>query len=154
VVILIALVPVLTPAGASRQEITGDLSQGLSGVTNPHSLARPLVRLTAASVLFLILGLMSTGAKAGKVAAAFGGLVVAGVLFNATNEISTLAAYFGSKTQAAATEANTPPTTAPGVQNASPQIIQPGGTGVFGTNPTSTPGLTQPTVPGWRGSVA
>lgn len=42
------------------------------------------VRMTAASALFFVLALMSSGERAGKAAAALGGLVTLGAVINAT----------------------------------------------------------------------
>lgn len=77
-IVIVGASPILTPRNPNRTD------------PQPVSLAGPLVRLTAVCVLFFVLALMATGPKAGKVAAAFGLLVVLGALLNATDEISIL----------------------------------------------------------------
>lgn len=81
-VVLIAASPVLGPR-----------PQG-STAAGPVSLAAPLVRLTAVCVVFFVLALMGAGARSGKAAAAFGGLVTLGTLLNATPVITGLTAAF------------------------------------------------------------
>lgn len=82
-IVIVGASPVLTPRPGTTA--AGDVAGAAV------SLAGPLVRLTAVCVLFFALALMSTGAKAGKVAAAFGALVDLGALLNATDEIKLLA---------------------------------------------------------------
>lgn len=55
-----------------------------------------MVRLTAVSILFFGLALLSTGEHLGRLAAAFGGLVTCGIAINATAEWKALAALFPS----------------------------------------------------------
>jgi hypothetical protein len=54
------------------------------------SLAMPLVRLTAVCLIYFVLALMASGPRAGKVAAAFGGLVMVGTIMNATDSMATI----------------------------------------------------------------
>ncbi|HEY6275598.1 MAG TPA: hypothetical protein VIX86_04630 [Streptosporangiaceae bacterium] len=110
-VVLIGMSPVLTPAGKTD-------AQGNPVNLGGASLAKPLVRLTAVSALFLVLALLSTGAKTGKVAAWFGGLVVLGVGFNAAGELEAISGYFGGGTKAAGKKAATGTTQAPGTSTA------------------------------------
>jgi hypothetical protein len=85
-IVLIAASPVLTPrTKASGATVAVDATASLAG---------PLVRLTAVCVVFFVLALMATGPKAGKVAAAFGGLVVAGTALNATDMFTALGHAF------------------------------------------------------------
>ncbi len=75
------------------------LSLGLVGKNNTKTdiLLTPvvaMVRLTAVSLLFFILAILSTGEQMGRISAAFGGLVTAGVSLNATNEWRSLAGIF------------------------------------------------------------
>jgi hypothetical protein len=66
------------------------------------SLAAPLVRLSAACIVFFVLALLSSGPRSGKLAAAFGGLVVLGVALNTTGNISGLNMVFtGQKSSGA-----------------------------------------------------
>jgi hypothetical protein len=81
-VVLVGMSPVLTPRKSGTQA---------DETAAAFSLAGPVVRLTAVSVVFFVLALMATGPRAGKVAAAFGALVVLGVLLNATDELAVLA---------------------------------------------------------------
>ena len=101
-VVLVGLSPVLTPRKGTKPEAAA----AGAAVT----LAGPLVRLTAVCVVFFVLALMATGAKAGRVAAAFGALVVLGVLLNATDEIGLLAkALTGGQAPTAPASANASP---------------------------------------------
>jgi preprotein translocase subunit SecG len=86
-VVLVGMSPVLTARGSGA----GAAAQDAGNAAAELSLAAPLVRLTAVCIVFFVLALMATGNQAGKVAAAFGGLVVLGTLLNATDELSVLA---------------------------------------------------------------
>ena len=58
--------------------------------------AKALIRITALSVVFVILALLSNNEKSGKFASAFGGLVLAGVLINTSPDIWTkIGSLFG-----------------------------------------------------------
>lgn len=61
-----------------------------------------LVRLTAVSLLFFLLALLSAGERIGKLAAAFGGLVTLGVAFNAVGEWTAIANVFGGGSSSSA----------------------------------------------------
>jgi hypothetical protein len=61
------------------------------------SLAMPVIRLTALSMVFFVLALLANGPRTGKVAAAFGGLVTLGVIMNATESAKTLSKMFTPK---------------------------------------------------------
>lgn len=87
-VILIAASPILT---SRKSGAAGDAASAVAGV----SLAGPLVRLTAAVIVFFALALMSTGEKSGKFAAALGGLVMLGTALNASDMFGALANAFG-----------------------------------------------------------
>lgn len=63
-------------------------------------LANDFVRLTAVCGLFFILALMSNTEKMSKVAAAFGGLVTLGILYNATPALAAFGSIFTSSTAA------------------------------------------------------
>jgi hypothetical protein len=54
-----------------------------------------LVRMTAASILFFALALMANGPRAGRIAAAFGGLVTLGTALNAAPVWTALGRVFG-----------------------------------------------------------
>lgn len=77
------------------------LSMGLVGTkasrTPAEVIASPaiaMVRLTAVSLLFFVLAILSTGQKIGRIAAAFGGLVTAGVALNSSEEWRSIARIF------------------------------------------------------------
>jgi hypothetical protein len=72
-----------------------------------RSYAKELVQLTALCVVFFILALAGSGPKTGKVAAAFGGLVMLGVAWNLSEMWSGLAKALGGQTHT-----NTPSGTA------------------------------------------
>jgi len=87
-IILIGLSPVLTP----RRGDSGTPQDVAAGV----SFAAPLVRLTAACIVFFALALASTGEKSGKLAAAFGGLIALGTALNATDMLTAIGQAFGA----------------------------------------------------------
>lgn len=70
-----------------------DSAQG-SG-TAARSFAKELVQLTALCIVFFVLALMASGAKTGKIAAAFGGLVTLGVAWNLSEIFGALAKALG-----------------------------------------------------------
>lgn len=86
-VVLVGASPILTP----RTKKSG----GKVVVDAAFSLAGPLVRLTAVCISFFVLALMASGEKTGKIAAAFGALIVLGCLLNATDMLTVLAKAFG-----------------------------------------------------------
>lgn len=57
-------------------------------------LANDFLRLSAVCMIFFVLALMSNSEKSSKVAAAFGGLVTAGIAFNAKQAFTALTAIF------------------------------------------------------------
>jgi hypothetical protein len=79
-VLIIAVSPFLVP----RDATSGPPDAEAEAITRTVSVARPLVRLTAASLLFFLLALMASGERAGRAAAAGGGLVMLGAMLNAT----------------------------------------------------------------------
>ena len=85
--VMIAASMILIPA-------TGQ-GQGSEGAGAGRSYARELVQLTAVCLLFFILALAGGGARTGKVAAAFGGLVTLGVAWHLSGIWSALAAALG-----------------------------------------------------------
>lgn len=58
----------------------------------------PLARFTALWIVFLVLSLLSSGRSTGRIAAAFGGLVLLGVAYSARNTITGAAALLSSAT--------------------------------------------------------
>lgn len=88
-VVLVGASPFLRPAG-----IAGKAEKDVQPVS---SLAGPVIRLTAVSLIYFILALMAQGPTSGKIAAAFGGLVLLGTAFNSLPEFTTLASAFGGK---------------------------------------------------------
>lgn len=101
-VLIIAAAPVVVPEKQSASADAGEITVSFAG---------PLVRLTAVCVLFLILALMASGDKAGKVASAFGGLVLAGTVINATDMWGALGKALGAATTAKKTGPAPPPVT-------------------------------------------
>lgn len=72
---------------------------GLTTLTNNPdsptvSAGEAMVRLTAVCVVFFILALLGSGPNTGRIAAAFGGLVLAGSAVNAAASWQTLAKVF------------------------------------------------------------
>lgn len=107
--------------------------------------AADIVRMTAICLTFFFLALLANGQKVGKVAGAFGGLVLTGVIYN--NAVGTqsvfkaLAAIFTSAfdtSNAAATSAVTDPDLIYGETGANILSQIAGGTGADGTGSTST----------------
>jgi hypothetical protein len=90
-------------------EILGPLGQG-DKLPSPQDAAKSsvgagiLVRMTAASILFFVLALMANGPRAGRIAAAFGGLVTVGTALNAGPVWTGLARVFGGAAAPAAGE--------------------------------------------------
>jgi hypothetical protein len=86
-IFVIVFAPILTPDSAQ-------------GGSKGFFRAADIVRMTAVCLVFFILALLANGQKLGKVAAAFGGLVLTGVIYNnaiGTQSIFTaLAAIFTS----------------------------------------------------------
>lgn len=88
-------------------EILGPLGQG-DTLPSPQDAAKSsvgagiLVRMTAASILFFALALMANGPRAGRIAAAFGGLVTVGTALNAGPVWTGLARVFGGAASAPA----------------------------------------------------
>jgi hypothetical protein len=97
-VLVIGASPLVVPA---KQTAEGDIAAAIATV----SLAGPLVRLTAVCVIFFILALMASGEKSGKVAAAFGGLILAGAVINATDLWTALGHALGAGAAAATGQA-------------------------------------------------
>lgn len=71
------------------------LSEALAPQAPGTSLSQGLVRLTAVSAVFIVLALLSAGQRTGRVAAAFGGLVLAGAVINGAGSLQSLAKAFG-----------------------------------------------------------
>lgn len=88
-VVLVGASPFLRPGG-----LAGKAEKDIQPVS---SLAGPVIRLTAVSLIYFILALMAQGPTSGKIAAAFGGLVLLGTAFNSLPEFTTLASAFGGK---------------------------------------------------------
>lgn len=59
----------------------------------------PLARITALSAVFFVLALVSAGKTAGRVASAFGALVLLGVVFNARDFFTAAAGLLSSRSQ-------------------------------------------------------
>lgn len=59
--------------------------------------AHVLLRLTAITLVFMVLGMLSNGRSSGKIAAAFGLLVTLGVAFHSTTEMQWISAHVGVK---------------------------------------------------------
>jgi hypothetical protein len=90
------VVTVAHPFLAAGGEQSAAQSQAQAQGQPPPSLAMPLVRLTAISLVFFILAFLANGPKIGKVAAAFGLLVDLGIAFNSLPEFGVVQAMFGA----------------------------------------------------------
>lgn len=64
----------------------------------PTAIVEPFARMTATSALFVVLALFSAGRTSGKLAAALGGLVTLGIMFNARNTITGIAGLISAQT--------------------------------------------------------
>ena len=114
------------------------LSAGLVGkkgkTGTEQDLASPaiaMVRLSAVSLLFFALAIASAGERAGRLAAAFGGLVTCGVALNATNEWKALSKVFAPPKKAASSR--------PSSSQTSSAVPRPGISPVsFNSAPTGT----------------
>lgn len=80
-IVIIGMSPFLVPRTDSSASPESEAKAAVRAMT----LSAPLVRLTAACIVFFVLALLSTGRKTGKIAAAFGALVTLGALINATD---------------------------------------------------------------------
>jgi hypothetical protein len=89
-VLIIAAAPFLVP----RETGSDTPDKEAAAAVQSLSLSRPLVRLTAACVVFFLLALMANGARAGRTAAALGGVVTLGALLNATDTWKALGQMF------------------------------------------------------------
>lgn len=90
VMLILFATEILGPIGAGKQAPSpADAAKSAS----PG--AGILVRMTAASILFFALALMANGPRAGRIAAAFGGLVVLGTALNAAPVWTGLGRVFG-----------------------------------------------------------
>lgn len=120
-ILVIAIAPLVVPQKSEADDA------GIVAV----SFAGPLVRLTAVCVLFFVLALMATGEKSGKVAAAFGALVLVGSALNAGDMWGALVKAFagsGSTTQPAANEGTIGPARGADVTTQTSSLsITPGG---------------------------
>lgn len=87
---------ILGPIGEGKQTPTAEQAAKSSAG------AGILVRMTAASILFFALALMANGPRAGRIAAAFGGLVVVGTALNAAPVWTGLGRVFGGAAAAPA----------------------------------------------------
>jgi hypothetical protein len=88
VMLILFATEILGPIGAGKTTPTAEQAAKASAG------AGILVRMTAASILFFGLALMANGPRAGRIAAAFGGLVVAGTALNAAPVWTGLARVF------------------------------------------------------------
>jgi hypothetical protein len=89
-VVIICAAPLLVPRSAG----SGTPGEEAAAAVRTIALSRPLVRLTAACVVFFILALLAGGERTGRVAAALGGLVALGALLNATDALAALGQMF------------------------------------------------------------
>ncbi|HEY2089880.1 MAG TPA: hypothetical protein VGH54_28150 [Mycobacterium sp.] len=89
-VVIISAAPFLVPREANSAAPEKEAAAAVASL----KLSRPLVRLTAACVVFFLLALMANGARSGRTAAALGGLVTLGALLNATDTWAALGQMF------------------------------------------------------------
>lgn len=110
----VVVAPPTKPSGKAGKDV----------VDSAASLAAPMVQLTAVSVVFFVLALMATGEKAGKVAAAFGALVVVGTALNTSEVFTALSSVFKgpSGAQALGAAAGGPAAEAVAQENAGAQL--------------------------------
>jgi hypothetical protein len=90
---------------ASKPFLAPRKGQDVSPATK--SLAMPVVRLTAVCLIYFVLALLANGPRTGKIAAAFGGLVMVGTIMNASDSMTTITAMMkksDKKAKEAATE--------------------------------------------------
>lgn len=104
-VILVGASPILTP----RTKKKGDQTVVDASVT----LAGPMLRLTAVCIVFFVLALMASGERTGKIAAAFGGLIVLGTLLNATDMVTLMGKVFKGSSSSTGTLHDIKPTNPP-----------------------------------------
>lgn len=95
-VLIIGASPFLIPR-TSKSATPADVAKAAAKGADPLSLSGPLIRLTAACVVFFVLALLSSGPKTGRIAAAFGLLVMLGTLINATDMWTALGQAFSGK---------------------------------------------------------
>lgn len=104
-----------------------------AGPGNSHLYAaNDFVRLTAVCLLFFVLALLANQPRSARWAAAFGGLVTLGTVFNATQAITALASIFGSQTGTgflSSVDKTVSGTQIPGVQPSAPGSAQVTGVG-------------------------
>jgi hypothetical protein len=84
----------LSPFLVSRTDASDEPGIEAKNTVAHLKLARPLVRMTAACLVFFLLALLANGREAGRVAAAGGGLVMLGALLNATDAWTALGQMF------------------------------------------------------------
>lgn len=106
----------------------------------------PLARITALSVVFFVLALLSAGKTAGRIAGAFGGLVLLGVVFNARDFITSVAGALSGGSAAEAGGAT--PLTPSQLDNLDNGIAGGGG------GPMARPTTTTPSSPSTGGGVS
>ena len=96
-VVLLGATPLLT----RKPDSTGKLYQ-----------ANDFVRLTAVSLVFFVLALSANGQKSSRIAAAFGGLVTVGMLYNTRQSWAALGSIFVNQQQTKGNVATAPAGTA------------------------------------------
>jgi hypothetical protein len=101
------LIIALSPFLVSRTATSDDPELEAQHAVARLSLSRPLVRMTAACLVFFLLALVANGREAGRVAAAGGGLVMLGALLNATDAWAALGQMFAGAQPKAAPAAGT-----------------------------------------------
>lgn len=86
--IMVAVNSVLSSVNSPAKSTTSD------AIVNPSATVDGMIQFTAVCAVFFVLSLLASGRKAGRVAAAFGGLVVAGIAVNAAPTWQTLFLVF------------------------------------------------------------
>jgi hypothetical protein len=89
-VLIIAAAPFLVP----RDTSSGTPAEEAAAAVKSLALSKPLTRLTAVCVIFFVLALTANGERTGRVAAAFGALVMLGAMLNATDTWTALGQVF------------------------------------------------------------
>jgi hypothetical protein len=96
--IIIAAAPILVPRDSKSDTPDAEAAKAVKSL----SLSRPLLRMSAACILFFALALMANGERAGRVAAAGGGLVTLGAFLNATDTWTAIGQMFAGASKAGA----------------------------------------------------
>jgi hypothetical protein len=97
-VLIIFAAPILVPRDSNSDTPEKEAAAAVRSI----SLSAPLIRLTAACLVFFVLALLANGRETGRISAALGLLVVLGALLNASDTLTALGQLFtGAQVRAA-----------------------------------------------------